>query len=672
MRVFPLVPIFAGIFSLVARAAEAPLAAWKWEQAVTVEQPGLVRLELPPATLDASQLGRADLRVVSPDGVAVPWALLDVAGPPVERLRAAQEVKAVLEDGNTVLSGRHQPGAIMAITLESPAQDFLKSASVEVSEDGRVWRRMVQGEVVFRQAGVAEQLRLSFAKVSSEYVRVILDDSRSAPVAFVGLQVTLAEELPEMVAHPATILSREELRGETRLVIGLGGKNLHLGELRIDVGDPLFSRACSVALPAGPAGGLPERVIAEAALFRVGGPGGEVGTHLAIPIHARIQSDTLVVRIRNGDSPPLEVRGLEAGRYRDALVFYAEQAGGWKLLTGNAYAAFPEHDQAALRAKSARGAWREVLPGPLLERAGHEQPAAVPGRVPEGRPLDVAGWQYRRKLEGIGEGVVRMELDAVTLAHLGDSRDLRDVRLVQNGRQLPWIEERGRVSRELRPAVALEAVPKQATVSRWVLTLPADGMPLRSLTAVSPEPMFVRSFRVSMEVRDSMGNPRMVRLGETEWIRRPGADSGPERLLVFLGNQRASGRLLLETDNGDNPPVRLEEVVLHYEAPLLVAVLPSMDPAYLYYGNPRAEAPNYDLQLVREDLGKAAALAVALGPEESLLASKRRGPGADAGSPWLWAVLVGVVAVLLVVVARLLPAAAATDRPADGPGPEAG
>jgi len=667
MRAIPLVLISAGIFSLVARAAEAPPAAWKWEQAVTVEQPGLVRLELPPATLDASQPVLADLRVVSPDGVAVAWALLDMAGSKgKEQLRAANEVKAVLEDGTTVISGRHERGAIMAVTLESPARDFLKSASVEVSEDGRVWRRVVQGEVVFRQAGEVERLRLSFARVSSEYVRVILDDSRSAPVAFVGLQVTLAEEMPELVAHPATILSRDELRGETRLVLGLGGKNLHLGELGIDVGDPLFSRACSVALPAGPAGGLPERVIAEAGLFRVGGPGGGVATHLAIPIHARIPSDTLVVRVRNGDSPPLEVRGLEAGRYRDALVFYAGQAGDWKLLTGNAYAAYPEHDQAALRAESARGAWRELRPGPLLERAGHEEPAAVPGRIPTGLPLDVAGWQYRRQLEGIRKGVVRMELDAVTLAHLTHDGDLRDLRLVQNGRQLPWLEERGRVPRELRPAVALEAVPKQATVSRWVLTLPADGVPLRSLTANSPDPLFARHFRVSMEVRDSLGNLRLVRLGETAWTRRPGANPGSERLLIDLGNQRTGGRLLLETDNGDNPPVRLEEVVLHYEAPLLVALLPSMDPAFLYYGNPWAEAPSYDLHLVREDLRRAAALAVVLGPEETLLASKRRGPGADAGSPWLWAVLAGVVAVLLVVVARLLPSAAVSDPPADG------
>jgi hypothetical protein len=674
MKTIPLSSILAGIATLALQAAEIPLAAWKWEQTVPVEQPGLVRLELPPATLDASQADRADLRVVSPDGVAVPWALLEVAGPPVERLRAATEIKTVLENGTTVMSGRHEPGVIMAVTLQSPARDFLKSASVEVSEDGAVWRRVVQGEVVFRQYGVAERLRLSFPKESAEFVRVILDDSRSAPVAFVGFQVTLAEELPELVAQPATILSREELRGETRLVVGLGEKNLHVAELRLDVGDPLFSRVCSVALPDGPAGGgLPERVIGEAGLFRVGGPGGEVATRLAIPIHARIPTDTLVVRIRNGDSPPLEVRGLEAGRYRDGLVFYAGRAGDWKLLTGNAYAPFPQHDQAALRAELARGAGREVSPGPLVERAGHEPPAAVPGRVPEGRALDVSAWRHRRKLEAIREGVVRVELDAVTLAHTTSSGDLRDVRLIQNGRQLPWIEERGRVLRELRPAVAMEAVPKQATVSRWVLTLPAEGVPLKSLTADSPDSLFERNFRVSMEVRDSMGNPRVVRLGGAEWVRRPEARGGVQRLMIDLGNQRAGERLFLETDNGDNPPVRLEDVVLHYEAPLLVAVLPSVQPAYLYYGNPEAEAPNYDLQLVRAELGKADALAVVMGPEEALsAATRRRAAGTDVGSPWLWAALVGVVVILLVVVARLLPAAPAADRPPDGSGPAAG
>lgn len=54
----------------LASAVETDYRAWKWEAPVTVDQPGMVRLEIPPAVLDVSeQKNLDDLRILSPAGV---------------------------------------------------------------------------------------------------------------------------------------------------------------------------------------------------------------------------------------------------------------------------------------------------------------------------------------------------------------------------------------------------------------------------------------------------------------------------------------------------------------------------------------------------------------------------------------------------------------------------
>jgi hypothetical protein len=117
---------------------------------------------------------------------------------------------------------------------------------------------------------------------------------------------------------------------------------------------------------------------------------------------------------------------------------------------------------------------------------------------------------------------------------------------------------------------------------------------------------------------------------------------------------------MLETDHRDNPPIPVDDVVVRFAAPSLAAKVPDSAVLYLYYGNPKAAPPQYDLRLVRNELLAADQQPVTLGEEEMLRPAARGNRGVDAGSPWLWLALGGVVVVLLVIVARLLP------RPADG------
>ena len=64
---------------------------------------------------------------------------------------------------NTVIvleTGLAQP--LDAVTLETPAMNFIKAVRVESSNDGKNWQILAQGRPIFRQPYGAANLKISF------------------------------------------------------------------------------------------------------------------------------------------------------------------------------------------------------------------------------------------------------------------------------------------------------------------------------------------------------------------------------------------------------------------------------------------------------------------------------------------------------------------------------
>ena len=114
--------------------------------------------------------------------------------------------------------------------------------------------------------------------------------------------------------------------------------------------------------------------------------------------------------------------------------------------------------------------------------------------------------------------------------------------------------------------------------------------------------------------------------------------------------------LILETENGDNPPIEPEKFTAFYPATRVLFKADGNDRLFLYYGNPNVSPPSYDLNLVAGELLAADKSTAAPGSEEVL---KKTGwmAGASPGSGGFlfWGILAVVVVGLLVVIARLLP-----------------
>jgi len=645
-------------------AAPAPAALvpteWQHRQAVEVSAPGLVRIPLPPATFDSAQPGLADLRILDPAGREVAsfldrgMAFAATAAPRTVQSRSFTSTPA--GDATQLLVETGLTGPLAFLDLETSTPFFLKAAHVDISADGREWESLGPAWPLFRQFG-AEMLRLPLGR-SATFVRVTLDDYHTRAVVFTGARVrAIAGPVAEAptTAVATTLAQREEFSGESVLTVALPGRNLPLAALELEVTDPLFVRRITVAVREAQGAVSSERVVASGTLYRVALEGTPVRAQLALPVDFSPGTRELLVHIHNGDSPPLQVRAVTA-RFHPAIVMVnAATAGRHGLLSGNPQAGPARYDLATLSGELRQASGSLVVPGPLEETPGYrprESLASPP--LPEiplaGAALDARDWKVRRPAHLKHAGVQELELDPAALA--GARPDFADLRLLRDDRQIPYLLEQPGLARSLELNAIAAPDSKRPHVSVWRVTLPQPGLPLARLVLASPTPLFSRQVRVYEKLTTREGRADENTLAAGAWSRTPEPGS-PETKVFDLAGRVQGDTLWIETDDGDNPPIALGTVQAIHPVVRLVFKTDATDGYTLAYGNPPAAAPRYDLSLVAGKLLTAPRAAVRLDSAPAFAA-----PGfLDTlnSTAAFWAALVFVVAVLLGVVAKLLP-----------------
>jgi Protein of unknown function (DUF3999) len=627
---------------------------WRNTQALEVPAKGLVRVNLPAATLDAAQPGLEDLRIVDSRGNQVPYLIEQLLPDAESKIRPA-EFRSTIENGATHLNlktGTRAP--IVGVSLQTPATRFMKAVDVEGSHDGANWTKLAGGDSLFQLPNGATKLRVSFPEGAWEFSRVTIDDLESPPVPFTGADLHKARTTAPAEPVPMTIKSRDESPATTRLALDLGAANLTLGSLRIESNEPVFTRVVTLAVPEVSDDGIRERNIADAVIYRVN-VNGKNEARLEIPIESQIHTRELFVLIRNEDSPPLSIDTVRADRRLVRLTFFANQPGQYSLLSGNTQCAAPRYDLSALSGRLRNATAMDVVPSALVPNPSYKQPEALGALTLTGAQIDVAKWKFRKLLPLSQNGVQQVELDPELLAR--SQPDQRDIRIVRGEYQLPFLFERTSLSRPISLNAAAANDPKKPAFSRWSLKLPQPGLPITRLVCTSSSPLFRRQIRLWEEVTDERGDKFASDLGRATLDQTP---TSPKRDLVIELNARPqSDTLFLETDNGDNPAIELRDFRSYYPVTRVVfkATSDPAQPVWLYYGNLDASAPRYDLTLVASELLKAERSPITAGPEENLSSKPSFVGETLTGSTRyiFWAALALVVIVLLAIMSRFLP-----------------
>ncbi len=628
-------------------------SAWQEEQTFNVSTSGLVKINLPMETLNAARPLLEDLRLYDGAGDEIPY-VLEHPVPSPKVVQAAKSFQVSLDAGGTTIilqTGISQP--IEGVVLESPAMNFIKAVRVEASDDGQRWRRLSQGQPIFRQPYGAANLKISFVPVVAAWLRLTVDDQRSEPVPFTGALVYAVTAAPAPVESvPATISERDENSSETRLALNLGAANLDVASVQIETSDPLFMRQVTLAVPQISEDTIREQIVVGGVIYRVAVAGQPASENLSMPFDSLVRSRELVLFINNGDSPPLPVSAVRIERRPVYIVFLARQTGPFHLLAGNPRCDAPHYDLAGLNMNLKSIPVSNVAISPLSPNPDFLAPEILSGLEITGAALDTSEWKFRKPIILSRSGAEQIELGPDVLAHAQPG--LADLRVMHGSNQVPYIVQRTSINRAIALTVTPTNVAKSPTLSRWIIKLPQSNLPLTQLTCISPTPLFQRSVSLYEELVDDRGYEFSHLLGVASWTHTP-ENQSREFVLSFDSVPRGD-TLFLDTDNGDNPPIDLEKFTTFYPLTRIMFKAGGDDQHFLYYGNPQASAPRYDLSLVAGQLLAADKMNASLAVEQQLKKDSWRGneiPGR--AGVLFWGILAVVVVALLGIIAWLLP-----------------
>ena len=628
---------------------------WHYRQTIDVPASGLVRVNLPAETLDVARQNLEDIRIISADGGEVPY-FVQRASPPAESVLQAREFRAEIERAATrliIVTGTTSP--LHAVTVEAPGpSQFIKPVRIEGSHDGRNWRQLADRQPIFRMPGGATQLTVSFPKATWEFLRLTIDDSRTAPVPLTGAVLQSAGSESAVEPMPITIKSRNESPGHTRIALNLGATNLTPAFLRIETSEPLFTRTITIATPAVTGDDIIEQPIATAVVYRID-VNGKNESYLDIPIETHIRARELLLLVTNGDSPALNISGVGGQRYVDHLMFLARDAGRYVLLSGNKQCAPPNYDLPPLAAELKRAAAMELRPSSVSAVPDYKPADNLAALSLTGATIDVSPWKFRKRVELSGSGAQQIEVDSDVLARA--TRDLKDVRVVRDGRQIPFVFERTSISRAIPLPQTSENDPQKPTVSKWSLGLSRPGIPITRIACTAPPGIFQREVRLLENPVDERGDTYARPLGSATWRQMPNQTA--HDFVIELNIAPLTDTLILETDNGDNPPIELGGFRAYFTVTRVIfEAMPDLtQPTWFYYGNSDAAAPRYDVNLVAGQLLSAEGVPAVLAIEENLKSiSNRVGDTLTGSARYIfWGVLGIAVVTLLLLISRLLP-----------------
>jgi hypothetical protein len=640
----------AAVFPAVLSAALNP-SEWKYRQTVEVSAPGLTKIALPDETLDLARADLADLRLVGPTGAEVPFAI-EQASSPRRVTQVVQQFRVELQKVATQITFRTGTSAsIEQITLLTPATNFVKAATLSISSDGQQWQEIGSGFQLARQQGI-DALSLPLYQ-SASYVRVTVDDERTPTIPFTSAVLQLAPSEPApAVAVNAAIVRREEFVHESVITVDLHAKNLPLSSLDFSTSAPLFNRTISVTQRELRNGEAVEQVLARGSIFRSRLRGTENQERLLLPLAITTSTREIQVHVLNNDDAPLPIDAIRVQRRPSWIVFTSTAAGRSDLLMGKTRSEPPSYDLGRFAAE-----WK-TLPETALKfsaaqpNPGYAQTDELADAPLFGAKLDVRAWKYRKAMNPTKEGAQEIELDLDVLAHT--RAGLSDLRLVRDGLQIPYLLERAPLRRALTFKPAPETAARTPRLSRWRITLPHARLPFDQLTLISDTRVFERSIEIYEESTDDRGEKvRRVLASDVQWSRTP--ERSADSMTIPLTGGLTTNTLIIEADNGDNPPISLTAIRIAHPVTRLL-FRSEAKPLYLYYGA-SVTAPRYDLELMAARLLSTEKSQPSLGPEERADGTASDKPGflVQRAGVLLWGSLAMVVAALLFAVARLLP-----------------
>lgn len=350
---FLIVAVFLSAGSSSVSAA-FPLCDWQYAKAiilpVDLQHEGLVEFVPDREVFAGSSSGLADLRIIADKDTEVPYKL-EVSK--AEGQRTAFQV-ALRDKGyipgqyNTFIADLGHEGTLHnEIEVKTPSTNFRRRATVETSNDGATWAKVVEQTVydftVTERRFTTRDTRVRYPESTARYLRVKIADEDGKPLEITGATVFFVKETPAQEAPwPTSILgtSRDTSRRTTLVEMDLGTPGIPSYRLAVDIPEVNFYR--EVTLEASTDRKEWSTILSRSHIYAYDTPK-FVGRNLVIR-YPETTSRYLRLIIHDEDSPPLSIQGADVWGVRRRLVFSANPQHSYHLYYGNVEAQRPSYD----------------------------------------------------------------------------------------------------------------------------------------------------------------------------------------------------------------------------------------------------------------------------------------------------------------------------------------
>lgn len=580
-------------------ASAADLSRFPLCAPVTLPADGPARVRVPLELRSAEDPSDGtDLVIVDGAGREVPFARIEGYGQP-ERVPPAM-VNATVEPG--VFTVEPGPFPIDALEVTLPPSVMAARVSVaresddaSLAQDVLVWRLPNTSQaVVPLSSPVSELIVVRLAPVVDGVALGALGDGPT----FTGLrgQPSAAPHTVEVDVDPAVLQDNGWARTEIALP-----RALPVDRVRVHAADVVYSRQ------AGLTDLDPFEVVRPDTLGAERYPDLPTTITRADLVGLTIETTTLprsgsgvarlALLVDSRGQLPLDVTAVTVEVDAVELVVLTAGEGPHQVCGGAAPGTSMRSDLAVAVNELVRMAGPPVDAGPVADNPAWRPPELRSNLAVPSVPLTRERFRWQRQVTGAGLVRIPVPLDAAL-----DARpDLGDLRLVSDGNQVPYVLAREPYDRAVEGVTVTRT--EHGDETRLVVRLPERGLRVARIGLHTDALLFDREVRVSRPTNGHLRPLRAVR-----WI---GADR-PGTLTIEV-DQPVDDELLVTIDNGDDPPLPLDDsvdvTVAGFE---LVAVLPDGG-AELKYGDPSMGPPSYDLSLVYGSMRQRAAAVAEVG-----------------------------------------------------------
>lgn len=387
----------------------ASLELGKWSHVAPVRMQGrpakgVVEFALTPKIFDISGPGLEDLRVVGDAADEMSYVIKDNSG-------KSRTIPLAIELYNRTFVPGHSGSVTLdfgtkvkknSIAVRTAGANFRRRVRVEASDDGETWEMIKDGGFIFRippDDGKASGYDRSVVPIpvnDQRYLRITVftggHDDREIAIEEVKAWMKVVVN-PVTAAVPIVSTKTSQKNRVTEIIIDLGHRNMPLYDMAFRFSDEnffrkvtLFARNWETKVVRRPVEDSPAhektvkvawKRIKRATIFRFSSSAGKeesLKVNLG-PCHYRY----LLVKVDNGDDPPLSFTGATVTRLVRHVEFQPRGSSQYEVYVGNPKASRPTYDLGhyvgRLRQEGlVRARLGDVIPNPTYRPAEREIP----------------------------------------------------------------------------------------------------------------------------------------------------------------------------------------------------------------------------------------------------------------------------------------------------------